>query len=46
MTSQVNTLIDTVGDQGNDIAVSFGLTEKDKKKCDAVKKKFQGRNSM
>ena len=40
--NQVNTLIYTMGDQGDDILSSFGLTEEDKNKYDVVKEKFQG----
>ena len=37
---QVNTLIYTMGEKADDIFQSFGLTDKQKKKYDTVKKKF------
>ena len=40
--NQVNTLIYTMGDEGDDILSSFGLGEDDKKNYDTVKEKFQG----
>ena len=40
--NQVNTLIYTMGDEGDDILSPFGLGEDDKKKYDTVKEKFQG----
>lgn len=38
--AQVNTLIYTMGDKGDDILRSFNLSEADKKKYDTVKEKF------
>ena len=40
--SQINTLIYTMGDQADDILLSFQLSEEDKKKYDVVLTKFQG----
>ena len=40
--SQINTLIYTMGDQADDILLSFQLSEEDKKKYDIVLTKFQG----
>ena len=40
--NQVNTLIYTMGDEGDDILSSFGLGEEEKIKYDVVKEKFQG----
>jgi len=41
--AQVNTLIYTMGDKGDDILRSFSLSEADKKKYDTVKAKFDSR---
>ena len=40
--SQVNTLIYSMGDEADDILQSFGMSEDDRKKYNAVKKKFEG----
>ena len=39
--SQVNTLVYTMGDQADDILVSFGLSADDQKKYSTVKEKFE-----
>ena len=38
---QVNALIYHMGDQADDILISFGLSDGDKKKYDVVKEKFE-----
>ena len=40
--SQVNTLIYSMGDEGDDILQSFGMIADDRKKYNAVKNKFEG----
>ena len=39
---QVNALIHYMGDQADDILVSFGLSDKDKKRYNTVRQKFEG----
>ena len=39
---QVNALIYYMGDQADDILVSFGLSAEDKKKYNTVRQKFEG----
>ena len=40
--SQVNALIYSMGDEADDILQSFGMSEADRKKYNAVRKKFEG----
>ena len=39
---QVNAFIQYMGDQADDILVSFGISDKDKKRYNTVRQKFEG----
>ena len=39
--NQVNTLVYSMGEEANDIIVSFGLTTDDAKQCELVKNRFE-----